>query len=309
MFKTSSDVNSLQFLYEQGGRVNGYNIMIKGGDLWFGLWRKNATPENSSINLGSISTNTIYQVVAVHDQTASEIRVYLDGNLEATQAITYPLIRHSGSVNLGGNDPTIDVFLPGIIGVIDHGFEHYFDGHIAEFYSWNDSLTATEVADITEHFNEQWEPVDIIISQSVVVTEDFFSISNDKAISGSIMEYTLLVTNQGLGKPAEDLTNISIDIDETKYRFYIGSNPASSPISIQDTVSTSGINFTYSGINATGDGFSVFDSSDTLIVTPTIDNDTLTGISRVQLDFTGIMNPSTGGVNPQFEIKYKLKIL
>lgn len=308
VFKTSSDVSTLQFLYEQGGRVNGYNMMIKNGDLWFGLWRRNASPENSSINLGSVSPDTIYQLVAVHDSSASEVRVYLDGNLETTKAITYPLIRHSGTVKLGGNDATVDVSLPGITGTIS-GADFFFKGHIGEFYSWNDSLTTAEIADITQHFNEQWEPVDIVVSQSVVVADDFFSISNDKAISGAIMEYTLLVTNQGVGIPAEDLTNISIDIDETKYRFYIGSDPAISPISIQDTVSTTGISFTYSGINATGDGFNVFDSFDTLIATPTIDDDTLTGISRIQLDFTGIMNPSSGGVSPQFEIKYKIKIL
>jgi hypothetical protein len=309
VFKTSSDINTLQFLYEQGGRVNGYNIMIKNGELWFGIWRKSSTPQNNAVSLGAVSANTIYQIVAVQDSPASEVRVYLDGSLKGTGTLPEGIVRHTGNVYLGGNDPTIDVSQSGITGTIDNGIDFFFKGHIGEFYSWNDSISTAEVEDITDHFNEQWEPVDIIISQSVAVIDDFISTSNDKAISGSVMEYTLLVTSQGLGIPIEDTISVSLEIDESKYSFYSDSDFATSPISIQDTAGSTGISFDYVSINDPNDGFSVYDNADQLIANPSIVNGTLTGISRVQLDFTGLMPASSGGVDPQFEIRYKIKLL
>lgn len=309
VFKTSSDINTLQFLYEQGGRVNGYNIMIKNGELWFGIWRKTSTPSNNAVSLGSISSNSIYQIVAVQDSSVSEVRVYLDGSLKGTGTLPEGIIRHTGNVHLGGNDPTIDVSLPGITGTIDNGIDFFFKGHIGEFYSWNDSISTAEVEDITDHFNEQWEPVDIIISQSVAVIDDFISISNDKAISGSIMEYTLLVTSQGLGIPIENTISVSLEIDASKYSFYSDSDFATSPVSIQDTAGSTGISLDYVSINDSNDGFSVYDNADQLIANPNMINGTLTGISRVQLNFTGLMPASSGGINPQFEIRYKIKLL
>ena len=309
VFKTASDINTLQFVYEQGGRVNGYNVMIKDGELWFGVWRSSSTPQNNSINLGAIAGDTVYQVVAVHDSSSSEIRVYIDGVLAGTGTIPDPLIRHSGSVHLGGNDPTIDVSQTGITGTIDNGIDFFFKGHIGEFYSWNDALSTTEIADVTEHFNEQWAEVDITISQTVGVIDDFISSANPKAISGAILQYSILVTNEGLGLAMDDTTSLSFNIDESKYRFYIGSDTSVSPITIQDISGSTGISFQYLTLDSTSDGFSVYDSSDQLIVSPTVDGEALTGVSKVQLNFEGVMSASANGIDPQFEITYKIILL
>jgi hypothetical protein len=123
------------------------------------------------------------------------------------------------------------------------------------------------------------------------------------------MEYTLLVTSQGLGIPIEDTISVSLEIDASKYSFYSDSDFATSPVSIQDTAGSTGISLDYVSINDSNDGFSVYDNADQLIANPNMINGTLTGISRVQLNFTGLMPASSGGINPQFEIRYKIKLL
>lgn len=102
-FRTGSDVATRQVLYEEGGGTNGINLYLDSGSLYAGAWSDNDgwTPAFTST---AISADTLYTAALVLDTTVPVLRLYVDGSLASSTAITgvsAGLSGHGGLCALG----------------------------------------------------------------------------------------------------------------------------------------------------------------------------------------------------------------
>ena len=136
VFKTSSDISSTQFLYEQGGSTRGISFYIESNQLYVAAWNDNndgvASPWSTQYVSTTIQTNTAYILSMVYDGGTSSnngtVAVYLNGALVQTLTGIGTLYEHAGSIrigNIGDNSRT-------------HSSNGYttdspFDGDLSEF--------------------------------------------------------------------------------------------------------------------------------------------------------------------------------
>jgi len=109
VFKTSSDINSTQFIYEQGGSTRGISFYIESNRLYVAGWNDNndgpASPWLTQSTSTIIQTNTPYILSVVYDGGTTTnngtISVYLDGSLIQTLTGIGTLYEHAGSIRIG----------------------------------------------------------------------------------------------------------------------------------------------------------------------------------------------------------------
>lgn len=137
-FATGGDVGSRQLLWEEGATVNGMNMYIDSGRVYYGIYR-------SSGGVGTwlsapINPNTEYTVSATFDSATNSTALYLNGAQVATGAgigSTFP--SHSGDIGVGRtNDQTI--YHDGVSG----NDTDFFTGSIGEVIYYNDAFNAAE---------------------------------------------------------------------------------------------------------------------------------------------------------------------
>lgn len=106
-FRTGSDVNTRQLIYEQGGATNGLNLYISGGDLYANLWVNSV----EDFDFVDIDPNTDYVFTFVYDGGNTRWDGYLNGDLamSATSAAA-SLTSHTGLIGIGviNNDTQFD---------------------------------------------------------------------------------------------------------------------------------------------------------------------------------------------------------
>ncbi len=134
-FRTGSDINSRQVLYEEGGGVRGLNVYIDGGRLYLSGWNENnddggLTTPWSYIDVDTpIVANTPYFTMLQFnfDGAAGGVTGWLNGQLIDTLPGAGRLFAHSGDIGVGAmtND---SYFYDGS----DGGEDHYYNGYIGE---------------------------------------------------------------------------------------------------------------------------------------------------------------------------------
>jgi hypothetical protein len=115
-FRTSTtDINTRQVLYEQGGNTRGINMYIRNGNLHLTGWNRandgTGAPWNNTGNVTTISTavttNTEYIVTLEENGntgTTGTIRGYLNGQSFGIISNVGLLYQHTGGIELGASD-------------------------------------------------------------------------------------------------------------------------------------------------------------------------------------------------------------
>jgi len=160
VFRTGSSTAGLQIIYEQGGGTRGYQISIKDGIAYAFVWNNSewgSGNQYKSINLGAVSTNTNYILIATHDATSGTLAAKtwsanINGGSIITQANVDFQRAHSGDAVIGEEDGTRD---PATTGNNPAGTNN-FNGIIGEFISWNDALSAGDFTNLYAYLSDKW---------------------------------------------------------------------------------------------------------------------------------------------------------
>lgn len=149
-FKTGSDVNTRQLIYEEGGGTNGLNLYIDGGNLFSNLWVSNADNAAST----SIAASTSYVVVFVYDGNNTRWDTYVNGSLAMSDASSpNSLPAHSGAVGIGVIESSTQYD-----GAIDVSSGEGFLGQIMEMaYYNNEALDASERKDLFSYLGHKYD--------------------------------------------------------------------------------------------------------------------------------------------------------
>jgi len=195
------ETDPFQVIYEQGGGWNGYNISVKGDHLYTSVWGESydtINPDYAIIDLGPIQPNTDYNVLMIHDATASSggtLTTYLNGvqNPDIKSGVGQ-MGSHSGSVGIGGYaNGTIDPTNP-TANLSGNGGE--FQGNIHELASWNTADT-TVVSEILSYFNDTYATeIDISATNSGIV--NLFNVDTNDIEDGGNITYSLINDYNGL---------------------------------------------------------------------------------------------------------------
>ncbi|GAB5408505.1 MAG: hypothetical protein BalsKO_08700 [Balneolaceae bacterium] len=158
VFRTGSSVAGFQNIYEQGGATRGYQISIKDGNAFAYVWNVSewsGGDQHKSINLGSVSANSTYIVLASHDATSatSSEQIWIASiNGGSVTTLTDVAVQepHADASGIGGvNSATLDP-------VTFASSTGFFEGEVYEFASWNTSLSTGIIQSIYNYLEEKW---------------------------------------------------------------------------------------------------------------------------------------------------------
>ncbi len=106
LFKTSTDISSSQFVYEEGGGINGLNIYIRDRKVFCGAWIQvsDATTGNAhSLFLSiDIDVNKKYFVANVFEGKKQH-SAFLNNVKYGRANISWKMLSHSGTCQFGRN--------------------------------------------------------------------------------------------------------------------------------------------------------------------------------------------------------------
>lgn len=156
VFRTTNNLSGLQVIYEQGGGSKGYQISIKDGNIYAYAYSNAWATQDKSINLGSVSPNTSYTVIASHESSGTDATSYWRASINGGSILELSgandMGGHGGDPNIGEEDGTRNpVTFAG-----NPGGTNNFDGYIAELVSWNTALNAGRVASIYNFLCDKW---------------------------------------------------------------------------------------------------------------------------------------------------------
>lgn len=176
-FKTS-DINSQQFLYKEGGGTNGLSFYIKDSYLYVNIWKNKVSSGDMKTNL--ISPNKWHHVALVWDesgQTDQRFKSYIDGNLiNSLQGVT--LINHPADIWFGDTNGCV------MQDNTNSSGNNKFKGQMDDFKLWNEPLTEQQVRD--EMGRSSRSPI-----SNLIVQYDFNDDSGStKDISGNSYNFT-----------------------------------------------------------------------------------------------------------------------
>lgn len=195
MFRTGNSVSGLQVIYEQGAGTRGYQISIKDGIAYAVVWNNNEWSggnQYKSINLGSVSINTSYIIIASHDATAAtSVDQVWEANINGGSIITLTDTdfqrAHSGGAEIGEEDGTID---PTSTSNADPSGTSPYGGIIAELISWNNALSATDFTNIYGFLSDKW-----FNTPSVLSDIEISDLSYDEGDPSTDITDTIVITD------------------------------------------------------------------------------------------------------------------
>ncbi len=193
-FATGGNVGARQLLWEEGSTVNGLNVYIDGGNLYFGVYRSSGA--NGTWLSTPITPNSQYSMSATYDNITNTTALYLNGvQVAAGAGINGVLPAHSGDIGVGRlNDNTIYHDGPSAPDT------DYFTGQIAEIAYYNNALTPAD------HVN-----LDAYLTSSAF-TEILFNSDeiNIQAASGADMVDRIALDIPQMAKVVYDLSQTNI---------------------------------------------------------------------------------------------------
>lgn len=150
--ETGSDIDSQQFVYEQGGNQRGLSVTIEDGELHMTGWNLRGEKWNATTVSTSISKNDEMAVSLVLDAEAGTLSGYVDGELIGVESGVGELGSHDGGIALGGvSNRTRDA--DGSSVRTEGGS---FEGTIYEASSHGQALDAAEIEMVHAGFAEGW---------------------------------------------------------------------------------------------------------------------------------------------------------
>lgn len=158
VFKTGSDINSRQVIYEEGGTVRGVNVFIQNGQLYFGAYNlpndgAGAPWPFQSLSI-SIQPNTEYIFTGLMNGNSSETGLmasWLNGASMGELYTTGLLYAHGGAIALGAVRGDSYFFNSGA-----GGNHSYFEGEIAEFIYYREAINDCERVIIENYLSSKF---------------------------------------------------------------------------------------------------------------------------------------------------------
>ncbi len=172
-------------------------------------------------------------------------------------------------------------------------------GSTSEF-SGNKTVTGILVPDI------------LVLKSAQTFSDPINGTTNPKAIPGASVIYTIGVTNQGGGSADTDTTMITDAVPVNTSLFVGNLDGSGSPVQFIDGVTASGLNYTFTSLASTTDDVE-FSNNDGASYTynpgPDADADGFnSSVTHLRLKLKGAFNGASGGNNPSFEIKFKVRV-
>jgi len=154
------------------------------------------------------------------------------------------------------------------------------------------------------------QPAELTMSKTMqVISDPLNNASNPKAIPGAVVEYTLQITNDGEGAADSDSITIT-DKLATGTDFYVGTDAATSPVTLTDGDPTSALTLNYENLTASTDGLEFSqDGGVTFDYQPSADANGFDPlITDIRIRLTGTMPGADENGTPGFSINYKVKV-
>lgn len=155
VFKTGADVSTVQYLYEEGGGVNGIGVFIKNGYLYVTIYNDNAT--NRITSYEPITSSSPYILTFVWDNGTLTPRLNNSPFTNQTTAGTITSVKgHSGDISIGftGGNTRNET------GATQSGGAN-FNGEIAEIRYYDLALTTTEEQNLFSELNTRYQVVPV----------------------------------------------------------------------------------------------------------------------------------------------------
>lgn len=179
---------------------------------------------------------------------------------------------------------------------------------------WTATVTAKEGTENTVSdfgvgtFQVSLMPSLTVIKSAQAVYDPVIGTSpNAKAIPGAEMLYTITVINSGAGAA----TNVVItDPLPANTKLYVGdmSGAGTGPVWFQNGAFVSGLSYTFGGLGDGADSL-IFYNSGGAPITPVPDADVCdVNVKKIVANLGGTFNAASGGNNPSFSLKFKLKV-
>jgi hypothetical protein len=201
VIRTSTDISTRQFIYEEGGAGTGLNLYIEGGSLHANLWSGNSEFDGSTV----INTSTDYLVTFIYDGGSSEWNMYVNGALTTSQtSVLSSLNAHSGGIGLGILNGATQVPADQTV----NGSNAGFDGYIMEMAYYNTTAHSTAERNRIESYLALKYSIDL--DQDLIASDGITNIWSEATNLG----YTNQVTGIGLDGPSIFNQKQSISTDE-----------------------------------------------------------------------------------------------
>lgn len=151
-------------------------------------------------------------------------------------------------------------------------------------------------------------PPDILVTKLVSTIEDPVNGTvNPKAIPGSRVLYTVMVSNQGAGTVDNDAT-VVIDAIAAELCFLVtdAGGAGSGPVAFQDGTPASGLNYTFTSLGSTTDDVDFSDNGGVTYSYPPADNGTGCdpAVTNIRINPKGTLAADTGGGAPGFNLTF-----
>jgi Ca2+-binding RTX toxin-like protein len=182
-FETGADITSRQFLYEQGGSTNGFNLYIYNGELYVGAWR------GSGGNFGywhhtAIEANTAYTAGFVFDfGGANSFNGYLSGVEFGNGSISIEQAAHTDGIGIGAMNGSSRVESGTVSGT-----NYYFNGEIAEMVNYDRALDTEERQNIESYLSQKWATP---FSGSLTDDDSLYGGAGNDTITGGMGQDTM----------------------------------------------------------------------------------------------------------------------
>lgn len=174
VFKTSSDIASLQTIYEQGWKEKWYALQIDAGKLYIWAWNSIDWPSGEQFKIADlwmIQTNTVYNVMMSQNSDMwNNLAIYLDGSLVKNILTVSKQTTHGtciiswafscymfsdwGSIGLGATKN--DTLQLSNNTELTANESHHFEGYIWEIMTWNTVLSNSDVFGLFIYFDQKW---------------------------------------------------------------------------------------------------------------------------------------------------------
>lgn len=144
-----------------------------------------------------------------------------------------------------------------------------------------------------------------------LISDPFNGTSNPKSIPGAVQLYAVQVSNQGSG-PVDQDSLIVTDVVPTNTSMMLtdAGSPGSGPIAFLQGSPSSGLSFTFSSLASNADDVEFSnDGGNTWSYTPTPNASGFDpAVTHVRIHLRGSMAANTGGGDPHFELRWRVRV-
>ncbi len=150
-----------------------------------------------------------------------------------------------------------------------------------------------------------------IIKSALAYSDPVNGLSGPKAIPGSFMLYTILVTNTGQGT-VDNNTTVLTDPLPANTELFVGdvNGAGSGPALFTNGATASGLSYSFTSLASAADNLSFSNNGSTSYgYSPTADaNQCDAAVTHLKISLSGIFGASDGSNHPSFSVKFRVRV-